>query len=84
MPQQFFTIEVYFLHGSEAGRYLYRNFTGKELKNLRETIIAAGLAIPIDAEHYKIILPSQITSIEVWRQEKFFHQQISKNETVHA
>lgn len=74
MAQQFFSIEVYFSHGQETGRYLYRNFTGKELKNLRETVIAAGLAIPVDTDHYKIILPTQITSIEVWRQKNFFRE----------
>jgi hypothetical protein len=72
MAQTFFTIEVYYDHGPEPVRYVMRNMTAQKLKEFREVIINAGLMIPRETDHWIIVLPTQIRSIDVTRQEKFF------------
>jgi len=77
MASQFFSIEVYYTHGNEVKREIYKNITGSKLKEFRETFFSAGVAVPDPADpakHWTIISPFNITSIDVWLQDKFFKQ----------
>ena len=75
MAAQFFSIEVYYNHGNENKREVYKNITGAKLKQFREDFFSAGVAVPDPADpakHWIIISPFNITSIDVWLQDKFF------------
>ena len=75
MATQFFSIEVYYTHGNESKREVYRNITGAKLKQFREEFFLCGVAVPDPADpakHWIIISPFNITSIDVWLQDKFF------------
>jgi hypothetical protein len=82
-----FTIEIYFKVGStgypigeSVSRYVLRNMTTGKLKEFREVIISAGLMMPFDPEvknpgfldQWKIVLPWNIISIDVYKQSKFY------------
>lgn len=75
MAAQLFSIEVYYTHGTETKREVYRNITGAKLKQFREDFFSAGVAVPDPkdpARHWVIISPFNIVSIDVWLQDKFF------------
>ncbi len=81
MAVTLFTIETYYRtdDASEA-RYVLRNMTAARLKEFRETIICAGLMLPVardpgtpdELDHWRVVLPWCIKSIDVWKQDKFF------------
>jgi hypothetical protein len=71
---QLWCIEVLYDHEGEVKRYQLPNQYSKELLKFRETIIQAGLMLPTRAEkgQYIIVLPWNIVSINVTRQDRFF------------
>ena len=76
-----FTIEVYYTNDAEDCRYVLRNMTAEKLKEFREVIVTAGLMLPVardpgtpdELDHWRIILPHSIKSIDVWRQRSFIY-----------
>jgi len=80
MSAVLFTIEIYYLSGTESKRYVLRNMTAAKLKEFREVIVNAGLMLPIarsgdmpdELDHWHIIMPHFITSIDVWKQKTFY------------
>lgn len=65
-------IEVLFKLGNETRRYETRDRTGKEVREFREVVYTAGLAIPIDPGHFKVISPFDILEVDVWRQDRYY------------
>lgn len=91
MAQTLFTIEVLYLFKEETKRYILRNMTADKLKQFRETVVTGGLMLPADydselpdLDQWYIILPHNIDTITVWRQQTFFKpdHQTSKKATV--
>lgn len=89
MAATFFTIEVYYSVpntgypiGDSVSRYVLRNMTAVKLKEFREVVVTAGLMLPVardpgepdELDHWRIIMPYCIKSIDVWRQRTFFKQ----------
>ena len=80
MPTHF-TIEVYYTNDAETCRYVLKNMTTDKLKQFREVIVTSGLMLPIarepgmpdELDHWRIILPHSIKSIDVWRQQSFIY-----------
>lgn len=72
----FLTVELYFMHGAEYKRYYMRNFTWEKIKSFRETVFNSGFMFsdPDDPEHYFVVSPWNIKSIEVTKQKKFFQE----------
>ena len=76
-----FTIEVYYTNDAEDCRYVLKNMTTDKLKQFREVIVTSGLMLPIarepgmpdELDHWRIILPHSIKSIDVWRQQSFIY-----------
>jgi hypothetical protein len=82
MATQLFSIEVYYTHGNESKREVYKNITGKKLLQFRQDFFSAGVAVPDSedpAKHWTIISPFNITSIDVWLQDKFYIDYRSTN-----
>lgn len=79
MAQTFFTIEVFYKHEAIEGREVYRNFTAAKLKQFRELVFDIGIMVPVDTETWYIVSPIHITSITVYRQQKFFTDGNDKN-----
>lgn len=85
MSQTLFSIEVLYNAENEVKRYMLRNMTAIKLKEFRETIVNAGLMLPADydselpdLDQWYIILPHNIKTITVWRQERFFYAEKKK------
>ncbi len=81
MAVTLFTIEVYYKTDScSEARYVLRNMTVAKLKEFRETIVFAGLMLPVarepdtpdELDHWRVVLPWCIKSIDVWKQKQFF------------
>jgi len=82
-----FTIEIYYsIDTVSEARYVLRNMTAAALKQFRETVICAGLMLPIERDpgspdeldHWRVILPWCIKSIDVWKQKTFFREPLKK------
>jgi len=84
-----FTIEVYYSNDAERCRYLLRNMTAAKLKEFREVIVTAGLMLPVardpgepdELDHWRIIMPQNILSIDVWRQRSFIYGNKAEKQT---
>lgn len=83
MAQTLYTIEVYYNSGhGETCRYVLRNLTAPKLRDVRETIVVAGLALPVATEsgmpdelgHWRMVLPQQIISIDIYQQKEYFDE----------
>jgi len=81
MENSFLTIEVYFDHGPEKKRYALQNQNWNQVKQFRETVVSAGLMLPMyevapmvsrSVDRWCVILPWRINSIEITRQSKKF------------
>ena len=91
MPTHF-TIEVYYTNDAEDCRYVLKNMTTDKLKQFREVIVTSGLMLPIarepgmpdELDHWRIILPHSIKSIDVWRQQSFIYGNKVVKEKVNA
>lgn len=65
-------IEVLYKHGNNTCRVEIRDRTGKEVREFRELVYTAGLAVPIDPGHFKVVSPYDILEVDVWKQDRFF------------
>ena len=67
-------IEVlYYEDGTPSERrHVLQNQTSGETFNFRRNVFAVGIMLPIDPGHWKILLPTHIKEIHVYRQSKFF------------
>jgi hypothetical protein len=68
------SIEVLYEYGRETKRHQVCNLYSKELMKFRETVISAGLLLPVREEkgEYIIVLPWHIITINVNKQPRFF------------
>lgn len=65
-------IEVLYKNGNITQRVEIRDRTGKEVREFRELVYTAGLAVPIDPGHFKVVSPYDILEVDVWKQDRFF------------
>ncbi len=81
MSATLFTVEVYYRTDDVSdARYVLRNMTAAKLKEFREVIICAGLMLPVsrdpgspdELDHWRVVLPWNIKSIDVWKQKTFY------------
>lgn len=63
---------VLYKRGNETCRIEKRDRTGGEIKTLCEDIFVAGLTIPIDPGHYRIISPFDVLEVDAYKQDRFF------------
>lgn len=76
----FYGIEVTFYRQGENGNpgqvlclHTYCNCTGGKVREIRETILAQGLQVPVTLSQWAVIFPGQIVSFTVFRQDQFFN-----------
>lgn len=65
-------IEVLYKVAHETKRVCITDRTGREVREFRELVYTAGLAVPIDPGHFKVISPFDILEVDVWKQDKYF------------
>jgi len=65
-------IEVMYKAGNETKRVCIQDRTGRELKDFRDNIFIAGLAVPIDPGHFKVISPFDILEVDLYKQQKYY------------
>lgn len=68
------SIAVLYNYGVETKRHQVKNLYSRELMEFRETVIRAGLMLPVGdgKNEWIVVLPWHIISIDVTRQSKFF------------
>ena len=79
MRQGYYRIEVTFDHNGERKRFEIKNCDLKMIKNFRETIFSAGFMYTApecmdsaDPDHYIVVNPLNVRSVDIWKQEKKF------------
>lgn len=70
-----YSIEILFCQYNSKSVYrkhTIRNLTAGELMKWRENVFSSGLLLPVDPNHWTVIRPGDILSIDVWRQKMLF------------
>lgn len=70
-----YSIEILFCQYNSRSVYrkhTIRNLTAQELMKWRENVFSSGLLLPVDPNHWTVIRPGDILSIDVWRQKTLF------------
>lgn len=72
----FYGIEITFdrqgAAGIETSMHTYCNCTADTVREIRETILAQGLQVPVSLVQWAVIFPAQIRTFTIYRQDKFF------------
>lgn len=68
------SIELLYNYDMETKRHMIANLYSAELMKFRETVITAGVMIPLreDKGEYIVVLPWHVITITVTRQSSFF------------
>lgn len=53
-------------------RYVLRNKTMDDVWKFRENVYQKGFMFPVSTDHWKIIHPMEIKSVDIWRQNDYF------------
>lgn len=67
-------IEISYLHDGEVKRHFNRNCDWDFVKRLQDNIFFIGLRVPVTSDHFIIVSPWNIRSIDIWRQSHFFKE----------
>jgi len=65
-------VEVLFYEDDEIKRYHLSNWTGKEVRNFRENVFLIGFMYPVSPGEYRVIAPSELSQLNIFKQSKFF------------
>lgn len=57
---------------SQTKRWPKKNMYYNEMLEFREAMFRYGFTIPITRGHWKVIIPMDIVSVELFRQERYF------------
>lgn len=74
VSKTYYSVEILYQHEAEVIRYVKRNIREERLREFREGIISAGVAIIRGVGHWAIVLPWQIKSINIYRQDKWIKE----------
>lgn len=72
----YYGIEIVFYrqgdHGPEMSLHTYVNCIAEKVREIRATILAQGLQVPVTLTQWAVIFPSAIKTFTIYRQDKFF------------
>lgn len=65
-------IEVLYRLGNETKRATIDNRLGEEVMRFREKVFSVGLMLPVEPGRWRVIHPTDVLTIDLWRQKKYF------------
>ena len=66
--------EIYYREGNKTLHIYQDNLTGPEIMRFSKEIYTAGMMLPIDPGHWRIVSPADIIDVHIYKQDKFYQK----------